>query len=342
VPTLVAWAKWTNAHGGISGHPIQLITKDDGGSPTTSLADVQQLIQQNHVAVIISGTANDESFGTYTASQKVPVLSGFADTLNQYMFSVGPPVPEQNYDAFIAAHKAGGKTLAFLYCLEAPACSQAVPAAKTDAAKAGLKMAYVNAISATAPSYASQCLAAKADDVDTLDTLDATSIALSVATQCQQQGLKAALVTNGLSVTNTFLKYPAAVGSINVTPVFPFADTSIPATKAFHSAIAKYAPKLVGPNFGTVNAAAWAAGEEVVVAAQLGGAAKSNSVTAAQIVKGLHSFHGNTVNGLMPPITYGTTAATVNSSIRCMFELSVSKAEAFTEPIGLKQVCAPS
>ena len=48
-----AWVKWTNAHGGINGHPVKLVQLDDGADPGKALADVQQLVQQDHVVALV-------------------------------------------------------------------------------------------------------------------------------------------------------------------------------------------------------------------------------------------------------------------------------------------------
>src|ERR1700759_1448969 len=49
-----AWASWTNAHGGVGGHPVKLTVFDDGGNATTAITDVKQLITQDKVVAIVS------------------------------------------------------------------------------------------------------------------------------------------------------------------------------------------------------------------------------------------------------------------------------------------------
>src|SRR5580692_9969301 len=43
-----AWASSVNAKGGLDGHKVQIVVKDDGYSPTASLSDAQAFVQQNH------------------------------------------------------------------------------------------------------------------------------------------------------------------------------------------------------------------------------------------------------------------------------------------------------
>ena len=50
---MVAWQKWTNAHGGINGHKVKVIEIDDKGDPATSLSAVKTLVEQDHAIAIV-------------------------------------------------------------------------------------------------------------------------------------------------------------------------------------------------------------------------------------------------------------------------------------------------
>lgn len=53
-PAIEAWADWVNAHGGINGHPVKLIVKDNMNDEAQAVSEVQQLVQQDHVVVFVS------------------------------------------------------------------------------------------------------------------------------------------------------------------------------------------------------------------------------------------------------------------------------------------------
>jgi branched-chain amino acid transport system substrate-binding protein len=53
---LQAWADWTNANGGIDGHHVKVISLDDAGVASTSVNDVKQLVQSDHVLAIVATT----------------------------------------------------------------------------------------------------------------------------------------------------------------------------------------------------------------------------------------------------------------------------------------------
>ena len=43
-PAYQAWADYQNTHGGLNGHPIKVIIKDDVANPTTALSDVTSFV----------------------------------------------------------------------------------------------------------------------------------------------------------------------------------------------------------------------------------------------------------------------------------------------------------
>src|SRR5262245_492290 len=48
-----AWAKYTNANGGLNGHPVKVITADDGQNPAQALKAVKKLVEQDKVMAIV-------------------------------------------------------------------------------------------------------------------------------------------------------------------------------------------------------------------------------------------------------------------------------------------------
>jgi len=73
---LEAWAKAVNAKGGLQGHPINLIVKDDGYNPTTSLAQVESMVTADHIVALIDNSDVDTTWYKYVEQNKVPVIGG--------------------------------------------------------------------------------------------------------------------------------------------------------------------------------------------------------------------------------------------------------------------------
>ena len=82
-----AYFDYVNANGGVNSRKIQLVVKDDGYSPATSVAATNDLILKDKVMALVGtlGTANNEATTRFVNSHKVPRLfvntgfSGFAD-----------------------------------------------------------------------------------------------------------------------------------------------------------------------------------------------------------------------------------------------------------------------
>src|ERR1019366_7482224 len=69
-----AWAASVNASGGINGHKVDVITKDDASNPNTSVTIVHSFIQSDHAIAILDDSNNDAAWASYAEQQGVPVV----------------------------------------------------------------------------------------------------------------------------------------------------------------------------------------------------------------------------------------------------------------------------
>ena len=186
-----AWASSVNAKGGIGGHKVQIVVKDDGYNPTTSLADAQSLVQQNHVIAIFDNSDEDTVWASYIKTQKVPVFGATEANAGYQNSDFFPPGGTFNYSdgaGAVAAHKAGIKTEAILYCVEVAICQQSSLEAQTILPKLGMKLVFSAGIGFAAPNYSAQCLAAKQSGAQSMAVGDASAIVTKVAQNCATQG----------------------------------------------------------------------------------------------------------------------------------------------------------
>lgn len=337
--TVQAWADSVNASGGINGHPVKLYIEDDGGDPTTALSEVKTLIQQDHVVAIVGDfTTTDGTWGSYAATQGVPVVGG--ESLNAPywtapdFFPDGANVIALQYGVLATAKQKGSK-FAELYCSESPQCAGVVPTFQAMEASTGVKLVYSSAVSATAPDYTAVCQAVKASGAQSWGIADAAVAIQRIAGACAQQGVKLPLIELDTFNAN-FAGQPGSEGSLVVNSNFPWTDSSVPATKAYQAAMKKYAPSLYSQNLMDENSPEqWAAGVLFATAVKASG---SSTVTAASVKKGLYSLKNNTLGGLAPPLTYTKGKAT---HINCYFTMGVSGGKPVA-PIGLKTNCAPN
>lgn len=210
------WLKYVNNHGGINGHPVQLIIDDDGGSASVAAQDVQDMINRGVVAMVAIQSPL-RNFLTSLAQANVPIIGGelsasYYETIpNDFVVgAVGSRVGVVS--DLTAAKLEGAKSVGVMVCAEVAACAQAADPFKAVAPTLGLKFGGVQTVSASAPDYSAQCLAMKQAGVDTVDLFLAGPTAVRVAGNCATQGY-------------------------NPHWVDPVADASLPSVPAFNGLV---------------------------------------------------------------------------------------------------------
>lgn len=301
------WADAVNATGGINGHPVRMIVKDDGQNPATGLQDAKELVQTDHVMAIVGEVSLvDQAWAGYVATQGVPVVGGVTPEApfltNPDFFPSGAQLVMLIDGTWALAKRSGKHTIGTLYCAESPICAQIVPLGKGLAALNGLKFAS-ESISATAPSYAAPCLSIKSAGADALYVADNATIVSRVAAGCAQQGYNPTEVNTISSGTNAWLADPQMNGALLAgTNANPY-DASTPAVQQFQAALSKYAPGVLHTaQFSNDDIYPWTGGrlfQAAAAAAHLG----PNS-TPADVKKGLYALHNETLDGLAPPLNF--------------------------------------
>ena len=206
-----AWADYVNKQlGGINGHPVQVIVKDDQGQPTAASSAITSLIGQ-HIVALLAGSDNLlPAFSGLTVTANIPVVSGTANATDWYTKPMMFPTVTDTLSGLtgqIQVAKQFGKATKFanLYCAEIAACAQAGPPLKAAAAKLGVGYTEL-AISSTATSYTAQCLALKQQGVDYAQLNFTTSAAAKLVSDCQAQGYNPTFGTSAQSIGADYLK----------------------------------------------------------------------------------------------------------------------------------------
>jgi branched-chain amino acid transport system substrate-binding protein len=338
--TLEAWADYTNAHGGIDGHHVKVISLDDAGVASTSVNDVKQLVQSDHVLAIVGMSSGDDAdWASYIKSTGVPVIGGstplpdFAS--NSDYFPVGATANNSVPDLLLYAKNVLHQTIGgYLGCEEAPVCSALEPVYAAAYTGIGGTLAYNTLFSSSAPSYAAQCLAAQSAKVQDLEIIGPAPVIPKIAQDCQSQGYDPTLLLNDVVLTPALAQSIGTADAVFGADAVPFNVTSSPATKAFHAAVEKYAPSvLAAASFNQDDADTWASGQLFAAAAK---AAKlGNKPTSKQLVAGLYKLKGVTLGGLTPPLTFSKGKP---NSISCIYIMSIYHGN-IIEPQGLKPYC---
>jgi branched-chain amino acid transport system substrate-binding protein len=334
-PTLVAWSKWVNAHGGINGHHVKVIAKDDQTNSGTALTDVQTLVQNDHVLAIVGDEdANTESsWASYAETAHVPVIGGGSYTAtwftNPAFFPTSTTVITTLYGQAAAAKAAGATSIGYVYNSAQSASAAALPLLQGAAKQLGMKFAWSEGVDTSSPSFAAPCLAAKASGVQSIEVAIDASVTPTFATDCAQQGFHPIWIESEASNVPSLLPVAALQGTIGDLNCFPW-FLKAPVLSTFQKAMKKYAP---GYDYGCTAGTTWQ-GLAVFqkVAENLG-----NNPTPSAVFNALYNLPaGTTLGGLTPALTYvkGKPAP----QVRC-FYLSGIKNHKFVAPNGLKTSC---
>jgi branched-chain amino acid transport system substrate-binding protein len=219
-----------------------------------------------------------------------------------YMFPPNAPVRTQVGAATAYAASQGRKVGAVWWCVEAQVCQRAQQTDDANGAMeaGGIKPVMNVSVSLTAPSYLSQCSTAKAKGIDFIMAhLDGASL-IRAKRDCQQIGYNPLMCNVAGAVTPQMLTTKEIWGPDEMCfSVAPFAwwaqDT--PMQKAFHAAIAKFAPGTPA-SFGS--SGVWAAGEILRTSAKF----LSGTPTRDELLRGLYTVKDETFGGLTLPLTY--------------------------------------
>lgn len=332
---VTTWASYTNSHGGINGHPVNVIYKDDGTNPATALQDVQSMVQSSHILALMDNSLVDSAFESYIDRAKVPVLSvnagqtSFLWDTDKNFFS-NQTTASANIDLGMKSIGLFGyKTDAFIYCAEVAGCKQASGPITSDGAAAGVKVVYTGSISASAPNYTAQCLAAKDAGAEVMQIAAYTAVETErVAADCLHQGYTPAQFISVIIPKTAFGKpgLTNAVGTVNSPPWFLPAST--PALQIYHQNMDGYLPKAQDPQ--NVQQA-WAAMEMFKATVANGG----DQPTPQTVYAGLYSLHGSTIGGLTAPLNF--TQGKFNY-VNCGFPIQFKNGK-WNAPGGATPVC---
>jgi branched-chain amino acid transport system substrate-binding protein len=334
-----AWSSSVNAAGGITSHPIQLFTADDSQNPGTALSAVTKMVQQDHVIAIVDLSNVDSSFGTYVASEHVPVVGGNLDSdlfaSNPDFFTAGGTSDAIPAGIVAAAKTAKVDKLGVLYCSGVPICAELPPVLKQIGGPAGVSVSYSGAIPNAAPNYTAPCLAAQQSGANGLFVASGPPQTLAVAQSCTAQGYKPVYIAAESSLANSLLSNPAIDGAVGEITNLPASDTSNPEIKAMDQALNTFKPGLLeSAEFSAGSSMVWAAGMLFEAAAQAGHL--GDSPTPAGVLAGLYALKGETLGGLTAPLTYTKDKPT---SLKCWFYYQVKDGK-FTNPFGVSPTCA--
>jgi len=302
-----AWEQHTNATGGINGHPVKVVTIDDGQNPAKALAAVKKLIETEKVMAIVGQMSlASASWEKYAESKGVPVVGGQpVDTpflTNPDFFTSGTTLPIMLFGELAMAKAAGKKKIGLFYCAETPVCAQIDPILAGLGKQLGLEVVGAK-ISSTAPNYTAPCLAFKQKGVEALFAAVNSDVVPRVVDACAQQGFRPLTIASTPTTQRSWLETDNLDGSLVTGTNAVYTDTSVPGVKSFIEALDQYAPGLTeSPQFSAPLLYPWSGGELFAAA---GAKAKlTPASTSADVKKGLYALKDETLDGISPPLNF--------------------------------------
>jgi branched-chain amino acid transport system substrate-binding protein len=344
-PAIEAWASWVNSHGGINGHPVKLIVKDNMNDQAQAVSMVKQLVEQDHVVAFVSnqdGSLN-AGYASYLNQKRIPVLGGSVFTLdpwisNPMFYPEGLTAIQDMASLALTARTLGVTKVGSLACSEAAQCAAANVLAKAIFDQAGINYVYGGLVSSTAPDYTASCIAAEQKGVKALVLLVATAAeGQTIAGDCQRQNFTPNYVIPGEAIGAGYLKSAAFNNAFTSAPTLPW-FSSAPALNDFNAAMKQYAPtvNLDKADEPLTATDAWVSGLMFQEAVKLSGA--KGIPTTADILAGLAKFKNETLGGMAAGLTYTNPT---NKAESCYFTIQI-KNQQFTLPNGATPSCVPA
>lgn len=338
------WAKYINAHGGVGCHPVQLYQEDDASDPSTAAANVNDLVKNKHAIalvgmdipiVIASGRSAADQLG-------IPIVGGDLTatdwTQDPNMFpSGGSALQVYGGSVASAVKKTGMKKVGLLYCVEASICGVIHQNFANLVKASGGELINQQSVSLTQSSFTSECQNLKSAGAQIVWTAVDGSALQRIASSCKSIGYNPVLETAGIAAS------PNAFGDPNVqtdslfigSNETPFVATGTAALNEFHAAFKQYTGS-DAPDQSAMKG--WVSGQLFAAAINaLGTSARTKPLTTAMVFQGLYLLHGETLGGLIPPMTYqkGKPAPIVN----CYTTIFVDK-HGISSPFGNKFTCS--
>ncbi len=298
---MAAWISSTNAHGGLNGHPLQLIVGDDQGDPATSLTLAKRMVESDKILIM---AGNFQAFGfsqveAYMRSKNVPMIGDGVDPgwfTSPIAFTVVSPASTQIIQGLKTFVDEGNQKLGMFYCLEiSQICTALHDAVKKSEVGQYVIQAYQ--VSLVAPSYTSQCLRMKQAGVEVLYLLMDNAGAARAAQDCANQGFKPKIELLSLAATADMPKMPALAGALVPSGTVSPGASGVPGLARYRELLGTYAASLGDSGISVYTFAA----------AQMVGFAGKNlpeNPTSADFLAGLWKVKNETLGGLTVPLTF--------------------------------------
>jgi branched-chain amino acid transport system substrate-binding protein len=232
----IATVKWINAHGGVDGHQINLITQDDGQTEPGNLSASQSLVQ-NDGALMLVDISGEQTGSIWASQQGIPVLQNpQSSVVSQYGYiwtpnggdNPDPTLWTDNVAVFLKRH--GFKSLGALSISVNATAIQLGQDYVNSAPRAGLKKGYLNTtLGIGTTNWTPYILGLQNSGTDAVVPTDTLPDVLSLMAALKQQAPNIHVIGEQLyayslltsPVTNALMQGTYVFTATNVAPTNP-------------------------------------------------------------------------------------------------------------------------
>ena len=301
-----AWAADANARGGLNGHPVRVVFGDDGGDPNKAVSLVRRMIDQDKAVAFFADQAPGTLHSIMPLLEKaqIPIFpvcncSIGADGRNPMTFNVifGGDLG-MVWSHFLPAVALSDKKKVSVFCArEVPVPCQIRDKIKEIAPQYGRQVVHSAEVSITQPDYTAEVLAARNAGAEVLVVAVDNATTIRIIRSAHRQSYEPLISSQFSAHDARFLQS----GGQDVEGVLSGAMTphwESPKMADYRNAMARYVPNAI---LGSGSGGAYVTGKLIEVVAKT---FPAGPVASSDFLNGLYSLKGETLGGLVPPLTY--------------------------------------
>ena len=337
IPVAVkAWAATVNAAGGLDGHPVRVVFGDDGGDPGRAVALARRMVEQDGAVAFVGthGPTTLQAVVPYAESRRIPIVGGSTSLAveDQSPMVFNPQVGLLGSGrGFVSTvvRQSAARTASVVYCREAPGCAASRDVIAAFAPEAGLRIVHEAQVSLAQPDFTAEVVAGRQSGAEAVIAVVDVASMLRYIRAAQRQGWKPVFSGSfAFDTQDAERAGPDGEGLLAFSGTANFSGSDRMAD--YRAAVARFVP---GGPLGGPGAHAWAQGRLLQAATRTLG----DEVTSAQILAGLSGLRGETLGGIVPPLTFPDGPhRDVN---RCIVPIRLVGGR-WTQPLGHEFVCS--
>jgi branched-chain amino acid transport system substrate-binding protein len=316
-----AWEKYTNSHGGVAGHPVEIDIKDTKGDPANGQSTAAAMVDDDStIAVLIEDSAGESSFAPTLSEGGLPVVGGLGYYPTVWgalpnVFGITTTFPAVVNMQAAAAKNAGATNVGAAVCAEVDSCAAATPILEAAVKNEGLNYTGTVKVAASASDFTAECLQFVNSDTDFIQFSASASVGVRLYDDCTQQGFTGDLGASAGTVNATLYDAEGIklAGGLNA---FPWWTDDAP-VKQYRDVMeaGDVDSKVYGAPTGT---AIYATLELFKKAIEAQAASLPDTLTREDVLTAYGAVQNETLDGLLPqPMTF--TAGQPGPQVPCFW-----------------------